>query len=258
MKRAYKSTTATDRLIKSFAATHTKVLDASAGLVEAVFSVTGLLDRQGDIIDAGAFKNAITNSRLPTLVYAHQWDNLGAVLGKTQSWRELLPGDPMLPASIKAMNANRKASDKGYGCVLATLKFELETQSGRDAFTHVRNKNLEEYSFAFDVAKDGAYFEEVKAADGSYTPSIRHIKDISEVFEITLCVIGANPATSTVSAKAGKKKSGNLPDYVTAGIAAALLEGELHDSRQDHIGSARPAGSPAADFTWPGTRRMPW
>ena len=166
---------------KSFAA-ETKVLDAAKGLVEAVFSVTGNLDRQGDIIDPGAFGKALSAKSSVPLVYAHKWDDINQVLGKTVGWRELMPGDPGLPVSLQ---------QKGYGGVKATLQFDQETPAGRVAFTHVKNKNITEYSFAFDIDDDGEKFDD----------NARHIKSISEVFEVTLALIGANPDTSTMAFK---------------------------------------------------------
>lgn len=170
---------------KSFAAAETKVLDAARGLVETVFSVTGNVDRQNDVITPGAFGKALAAKSSVPVVYAHRWDDLNAVLGKTVGWTELMPGDPGLPAALQT---------KGFGGVKATIQFDQETPAGRVAFTHVKNKNITEWSFAFDIDDDGEKYE-----DGS---SARHIKSIREVFEVTLALIGANPATQTLAFKA--------------------------------------------------------
>lgn len=167
---------------KSFQAAETKVLDPSRGLVECMFSVTGNLDRQGDIIDPGAFTKALASKASVPVVYAHQWNDLDAVLGKTVSWKELFPGDPSLPESLRT---------KGYGGVRAVVQFDQETPAGRLAFTHVKNKNITEWSFAFDIDDDGE-----KQVD-----DVRHIKSIREVYETTLALIGANPETVTMALK---------------------------------------------------------
>lgn len=169
-------------IYKSFQATETKVLDPARGLVETVFSVTGNLDRQGDIIDPGAFTKALSAKASVPVVYAHKWDDLDAVLGKTISWRELLASDPGLPESLQR---------QGFGGVKAVVQFDQETPSGRVALTHVKNKNITEWSFAFDVDDDGEKTE----------GNVRHIKSIKEVYEVTLALIGANPATTTMAFK---------------------------------------------------------
>lgn len=169
-------------LRKSFGAIETKVLDPAKGLVETMFSVTSNLDRQNDIIEPGAFGKALSAKASVPVVYAHKWDDINSVLGKTVAWRELLPGDPSLPSSLLT---------KGYGGVRATIQFDQETPSGRVAFTHVKNGNLTEWSFAFDI-EDG---------EEKYEDDARHIKSIREVYEVTLALIGANPATQTLDFK---------------------------------------------------------
>ena len=203
-------TTAT-RLTKSFAVVETKVLDADMGLVECAFSVTGNVDRQNDRILPGAFKTALASSRPPTVVYSHVWDDIHQVLGKTQTWNELLPGDPSLPSKLKAQNEAILKAGKGEqlrGCMKAQVKFDRDTPSGALAFTHVKNENLVEWSFAFDVADGGTFYDDPgKSLDGGYVQPVRNIKDISEVFEVSLVLIGANPATSTVGWKSILKEA---------------------------------------------------
>jgi len=177
--------TANTLLRKSFAAVETKVLDANRGLVETVFSVTGNVDRQNDVIDSGAFAKALAAKASVPVVYAHKWDDINAVLGKTVQWRELLPGDPGLPDKLRV---------KGLGGVKAVVQFDQETPSGRVAFTHVKNGNLTDWSFAFDVDDDGEKYD-----DGG---TVRHLKSIREIYEVTLALIGANPDTQTLDFKA--------------------------------------------------------
>jgi HK97 family phage prohead protease len=167
---------------KAFEA-ETKVLDPAKGLVDCVFSVTGNLDRQGDIIEPGAFSKAIAAKSSVPVVYAHSWTDINQVLGKTVSWKELLPGDPALPKSLL---------DNGYGGVKATVQFDQETPAGRVAFTHIKNGNIKDWSFAFDIDDDGAKSE----GDN------RRIKSVKEVYEATVALVGANPATTTMAFKA--------------------------------------------------------
>jgi phage head maturation protease len=169
---------------KSFEAVETKVLDASKGIVQALFAVTGNVDRQNDRIVAGAFSKALAAKSSVPVVYAHKWDDLDAVLGKTLNWTELMPGNPELPSDFLG---------KGMGGVRADVQFEMGVPAGRVAFTHVANKNIRDWSWAFDVAPEG----EKSASDG-----VREIKAIAEIYEVTLALIGANPATTTMAFKA--------------------------------------------------------
>ena len=168
---------------KSFDAVETKVVDAANGLVDVIYSVTGNLDRQNDVIEPGAFGSALASKGSVPVVYGHKWDDINQVLGKTVGMRELLPGNPELPDSLR---------NQGFGGVKARIQFDQETPAGRVAFTHVKNKNLGEYSFAFDITDDGEKFES----------DARHIKSIKEIYEVTLALIGANPATTTMAFKA--------------------------------------------------------
>ncbi|GAC1649787.1 MAG: hypothetical protein NVS9B11_22950 [Candidatus Dormibacteraceae bacterium] len=184
------------------------MLNAGAGLVETVFSVTGNLDRQGDVIVPGAFKNAAKSSPTPAVVFSHVWDDVTPVLGKTTAWSEVLPGDPTLPARLKALNAKAGEDGPQFGCVKAQVKFDLETPAGQVAFTHVKNENLKEWSFAFDIDEGGAYYEDQgKSESGAYAAPVRFIKSIKELFEVSLVLIGANPATSTVGWKSFRPES---------------------------------------------------
>lgn len=179
---------------KTFTA-ETKVLgDPEQGVVECVFSATGNVDRQGDRIVPGAFAKALAGKGSVPVVFAHAWQDISQVLGRTTSMREMLPGDPGLPESLRS---------KGYGGVKATIQFEMGVQSGREAFTHLKNGNLTQYSFAFDIDKDGEKTED----------NVREIKSISELFEVTVALIGANQLTTTLVAKA-KNADEHIATYV--------------------------------------------
>lgn len=195
-------------LRKSFTAIETKVLDASQGLVEATFSVTANEDRQNDKIMPGAFSKAINRAiekgRPPTVVYGHDWENLDAVLGRAVKWNEMAPGNPMLP---------EKLLKAGFGGMRAEVKFDLETPAGAVAFTHVKNKNLDEWSFAFSCG-DIEYDEK----------GVRLIKEITEVMEISLVLIGANQDTVTMALKSMKAAPDSRVAQAEA-IAAAARAG---------------------------------
>ena len=167
---------------KSLEAIETKAIDAERGLYSCIFSATKNQDRQDDVIDPGAFSKALTKSSVP-VVYAHVWNDINQVLGRTTGWKELLPGSAELPEKLLA---------NGLGGVKAVIQYEMGVPAGRVAATHTKNGNITDWSFAFDIDDGGEKYE-----DG-----VRHIKSIREIYEVTLALIGANPATTTMAFKA--------------------------------------------------------
>lgn len=167
---------------KSFSA-ETKVLDPTKGLVDCLFSVTSVVDRQGDKILPGAFTKALSAKQSVPVVYGHDWSRLEAVLGKTVSWRELMPYSSDLPPNL---------ASKGYGAVRATVQFDQETPSGRLALTNVKNGNVTSWSFAFDSNKSLEKYDD---------KGVREIREIPEIFEIGPVLIGANQEAMTLAVK---------------------------------------------------------
>jgi HK97 family phage prohead protease len=164
---------------KSFAVEFKSVDDAE-GIVDAIVNTTGLLDRQKDIIEPGAFRKAV-NGKLPKVVNSHQGSDF---LGKVLSMREIMPGDTSLP---------RVLLEKGLGAFAVKMQFNLETQAGREMFSNVKGGYVDEWSFMFTIA------------DGQYdSKGVRHIKLIDEIFEVSPVLVGANQATLTLASKSAR------------------------------------------------------
>ena len=161
---------------KSFAVEF-KSVDEAEGIVDAIVNTTGIVDRQKDIVEPGAFKKAL-GGKLPKVVNSHQGHEF---LGKVLSMREIMPGDPTLPKSL---------ADRNLGAFAVKMQFNLETQSGREMFSNVKGGYVDEWSFMFTIA-DAVY-----DAKG-----VRHIKLIDEIFEVSPVLVGANQATLTLAAK---------------------------------------------------------
>lgn len=154
--------------------------DEAEGIVDAIVNTTGLIDRQKDIVHPGAFRNAL-NGRMPKVVNSHDGTKF---LGKVLSMRELMPGDPTLPADLRG---------QGLGALAVRMQFNLETESGRDMFSNIRGGYVDQWSFMFSIA------------DAQYdAKGIRHIKLIDEIFEVSPVLVGANQATLTLAAKAAR------------------------------------------------------
>jgi HK97 family phage prohead protease len=154
--------------------------DEAQGIVDAIVNTTSLIDRQKDIVHPGAFRNALAG-KMPKVVNSHDGTKF---LGKVLSMRELMPGDPTLPVDLRA---------QGLGALAVTMRFNLETQDGREMFSNIRGGYVDQWSFFFSI-EDAQY-----DAKG-----IRHIKMIDEIFEVSPVLVGANQATLTLAAKAGR------------------------------------------------------
>ena len=151
--------------------------DEAEGIVDAIVNTTGIVDRQKDIVEPGAFRKAL-NGKMPKVVNSHQPTQF---LGKVLSMAEHLPGSPSLPPSLLS---------RGLGGLAVRMKFNLETESGRDMFSNVKGGYVDEWSFMFSIA------------DAQYdAKGIRHIKLVDEIFEVSPVLVGANQATLTLAAK---------------------------------------------------------
>lgn len=147
---------------KLFSADHLTIKqDEDEGTVEAVFSTFGIIDRDGDIVKAGA---------IPEVDVPIAWSH---------DWRQ--------PVGRGSITTSRKEAK-------LTGHFFMSTEAGREAFNTVKEMaELQQWSWGFDVKE--WKFEEVDGQEG-----IRIILD-TEPMEVSPVIVGSNPATRTVSVK---------------------------------------------------------
>lgn len=143
------------------------VLKADGGAeggLEAVFSTFGVVDRDGDIVEAGA----IPDGQPVPMVWAHDWSRM---IGK----------------GVTSVNDER-AVFKG--------SLFLDTAAGRDAYDTLKNMgDLMQYSWGFRVL-DAAPAEQ----DGQFVRVIKR----AELFEVSPVLVGAGMGTGTLSLKHGQ------------------------------------------------------
>ncbi|TMR97293.1 2'-5' RNA ligase family protein [Nonomuraea basaltis] len=191
------------------------------GVVEAVVSVTGVVDNVGDLILPGAYAETLA-TRIPKGFFNHD-DKVW--VARTEKVEELLPGDPRL----LAMAAEAKiAWPRDAGALYVKMRFNLETKDGREAFSNVRFYDREqEWSIGYRVPKGGA----TRDAKG-----IRRIKRL-DLFEYSPVPFGANSQTFTLSVK-----SALSDDDLPGRIADCLREGAPLEVKRDLIRQARERG----------------
>lgn len=166
-------------------------------------------DSYGDIVAKGAFSEHIAQikeeGRVLPFLFNHKADDLRAYIGTVFELKE---------------------DDHG-------LYFEGtfdDTPEGQRARELALDGRLCKFSFAYDVLEAG----EVTLEDGRKANELRKLK----IHEVSLVMYPANPDTSVVSVKAGRRNSAKDADAIREAIT--LLQGvlgELDDIEEDPIES---------------------
>lgn len=161
--------------------------DDAKGVVEAIVSVTGNKDLQGDIIDPGAWKPALDAGSMPRITADHRW-TIQSNLGKTLAAEEWLPGDKRLPEQLLS---------KGYGGLWVKGQFNMEKQLSREIYSDLAGGFANEFSVGFDIDHDDEGKKCEENADDGF-----HIKSIKPWYEWSVVFMGANPETLPMGVKA--------------------------------------------------------
>lgn len=155
-------------------------LNDADGIVEAIVSVTNIVDSVNDVIEPGAYKNTL-RKRNPKGVWSH---DTNIPVAKTIKVEELLPDDSRLPEDLRAQNA---------GALLVKMQFNLNTSRGRDAFYDVQFfAEEQEWSIGYSVPEGKSTTDE--------KTGVRFIKAL-ELYEYSPVIFGAAPNTRTLSVK---------------------------------------------------------
>jgi HK97 family phage prohead protease len=159
-----------------------KEADGDLGLVEAIVSVTNIVDHDNDVIEPGAYKETL-EARQTVVCWGH---DKNAYCGKIVQAEELMPGDARLPADLLG---------KGAGALLVTAEFNLKSTRGRDAFYDVQHRGSDqEWSIGWaakrsDLVRDKAGVQRIKAL---------------KLYEVSPVLAGASPGTRTGQTKDDK------------------------------------------------------
>jgi HK97 family phage prohead protease len=148
--------------------------DEEAGTFEAIVSVFGNVDHQGDRVVEGAFTNSIaewkaSGSPIP-VIWSHQW------------------GDPN--AHIGSVDPSQVEEIPGKGLKVAG-QIDLDDAFAAKVYRLLKERRVKEFSFAYDVVK-----EKKNKDDGA--------NDLLElkIFEVGPTLKGANPSTELLGVKA--------------------------------------------------------
>jgi 2'-5' RNA ligase len=170
---------------------------ADEGIVTAIVSVTGTEDSVRDIVHPGAFA-ATLRRRRPKFCWMHDWKRpLGSVL----SIVELKPGDKRLPKRTP----DGRPWPAAAGALIATMKFNLKTQDGRDFYEHCK---------LWAATGEAAFSIGYKVLDGqsSKRGDVRIIYGL-ELYECSLVLHGAHDMALALEVKgADASDSSPIPD----------------------------------------------
>lgn len=162
---------------KTFPLTSFKALaDQPEGTFEAIVAVFNNVDRIGDKIIPGAFKDSLANwkakGRPIPVIFAHEWDNLDAHIGQVLDAKEMDPG------------------------LYVKGQLEMDEPFAARVWKKMMNGTLAEFSFAYDVV------DAVQAkVNGEYVNELRKL----ELLEVGPCLVGMNPETQLLGVKVGLK-----------------------------------------------------
>lgn len=171
---------------KSYSVAEMKVADDQAGVIEAIVSVFSNVDMGNEKVMPGFFAKSIER-KLPKGVWAHDWKQ---PIAKTLEAKELLPGDPQLPDSLKLLGG---AYIKG--------QFNLDTQRGREAYSDIKFGIVDEFSIGYSVVEDK------KDKESGVRELIK-----GDWKEWSPVLVGMNDQTALISIKADTETKGMLAE----------------------------------------------
>lgn len=162
-------------------------------------------DSYGDIVAKGAFAEHIAQikkeGRVLPFLFNHRGDDLKAYIGTVTDLEE---------------------DDHG-------LKFDAtfdDTEEGQKARRLASNGRLAKFSFAYDVLDSG----EVELEDGRKANELRKLR----IHEVSLVLYPANPDTSVISVKSGRRNSAKDADKINQAILLLReVLGELDDTEEE-------------------------
>jgi len=182
------------------------VVSEAEGIVEAIVSVTGIVDNVKDRIMPGAYEKTLV-ARTPKGVWSHDWDK---PISKTIGVKELMPLDPELPKTMP----NGEPWPVEAGAVKVITQFNLETQRGRDAFADVKFFGVDqEWSIGYNVPTGGA---KVDTKQG-----VRDIYNL-DFYEYSPVLFGAMPLARSTSVKEAQLMFKSLMAMSQTDLAAAI------------------------------------
>lgn len=182
--------------------------DEPEGTFEAIVAVFNNVDRIGDKILPGAFKESLSEweakGRPIPVIFSHQWDNLDAHIGQVMAAKEVEEG------------------------LYVKGQLDMDESFASRVWKKMQAGTLAEFSFAYEII-DAA---QVKS-DGDYIQELRKL----DLLEVGPCLVGMNPDTQLLGVKEGRRNAAkdaqriqSIHDMaVQLGAKCAESEGDAED-----------------------------
>lgn len=188
------------------------------GVFEAIVSVFGNVDSYGDRMMPGAFKDSLEEweaSGNPIPVYwSHRMDDPEFNIGYVLEAKELDPGDPLLPDSLREL-----------GGLWVRAQIDLDGAKAQQVYRLLKGRRVTQFSFAYDLLE----YTVVKSEDDA--DRVWELRKV-RLYEVGPTPIGANQETELLGVKAAAHRADRLAAEVKAGrVLSAKNEGELREAR---------------------------
>jgi HK97 family phage prohead protease len=159
--------------------------ESGSGQFEALVSVFGNIDADGDVVMPGAFTKAIKEQEPPPIVWSHFW-NIPPI-GETLDWSEGSVGGKDGLRIKGALFVGADDRHQYADMVYAGMK-------SRDG----RKPALREFSFQYDIPDGGAQTA-TRETDGKTQP-VQELLSLYPIGEVGPCLRGANRMTELLVA----------------------------------------------------------
>ena len=176
-----------------------KAVDEVEGIVEAYVNTMGIADADGDILEIDAFDKSIRENLPIPVLSGHDQSRL---VGKV----------------IFAQPEMVENSENEYR-LFTRIQMNMDTESGRDAYSNVAGDFIREWSVGFNIPKD----DDITHEEGDKSSTHRRITNLDWV-EVSTVIRGASPSTSTVAAKTAQTETDQkaaIPSHLTATVEDA-------------------------------------
>jgi len=201
--------------------------DAPEGTFEAIVAVFNNVDRIGDKIMPGAFKDSLAaweaKGRPIPVIFAHEWDNLDAHIGQVLEAKEV---------------------DEG---LYVKGQLEMDEPFAARVWKKMQKGTLAEFSFSYETI-DAVQLK----VDGEYVNELRKI----DLMEVGPCLVGMNPETQLLGVKEGRRNAAKDAIRIQAihdmtlelGAKCGEAEGESEGGTEDEAGNGKSSGPSPSTF----------